>query len=199
MKSSEHSNIYTDESFNKKRARQTPVTIRKVKAWKTALKCALKVSTYEGGPAAFQGARALLPPWPPQQEAQQVQHEHGRLGEGAEEGLVIVLSLENVLQKELFHKLQSLISKVKTHNLKIFNCSFSSWDVKEEHHSQVKLLQHHLVYLRLVLKRACSAFFCFLGHIKHGHRFIKPFQCLAPTSQAWRSDLPRSARRRQPR
>lgn len=105
MKSSEHNNIYTDESFNKKRARQTPVTIRKVKAWKTALKCALKVFTYEGGPAAFQGARALLPPRPPQQEAQQVQHEHGRLGEGAEEGLVIVLSLENVLQKELFHKL----------------------------------------------------------------------------------------------
>lgn len=56
--------------------------------------------------------------------------------------------------------------------------------------------------LRFKVGLFCFIFFCFLwwmGHIKHGHRFIKPFQCLAPTSQAWRSDLPRSARRRQPR
>lgn len=31
--------------------------------------------------------------------------------------------------------------------------------MKEEHHCQVKLLQHHLVYLRLILKRVYSAFF----------------------------------------
>lgn len=44
------------------------------------------------------GAGALLPPGPPQQETQQVEHEHGGLGEGAKEGLVVVLPLEDVLR-----------------------------------------------------------------------------------------------------
>lgn len=58
-------------------------------------------TTYKRGVApAFQAAGALLPPGPPQQEAQQIQHKHGGLGEGAEEGLVVVLLLENVLQEK---------------------------------------------------------------------------------------------------
>lgn len=49
---------------------------------------------------AFQRPGALLPPGPPQQETQQVEHEHGGLGERAEEGLVVLLPLENVLREE---------------------------------------------------------------------------------------------------
>lgn len=56
--------------------------------------------THKRSVPAFQGAGALLPPGPPQQEAQQVQHKHGGLGECAEEGFVVVLSLENVLREE---------------------------------------------------------------------------------------------------
>ena len=56
--------------------------------------------THKRSVPAFQGAGALLPPGPPQQEAQQVQHEHGGLRERAEERLVVVLSLENVLREE---------------------------------------------------------------------------------------------------
>lgn len=48
----------------------------------------------------LQRAGALLPPGTPQQETQQIQHKHGGLGEGAEEGLVVFLLLENVLKAE---------------------------------------------------------------------------------------------------
>lgn len=49
---------------------------------------------------ALQSASALLPPGPPQQETQQIQDKHGGLGERAEEGFVVLLSLENVLWEE---------------------------------------------------------------------------------------------------
>lgn len=53
---------------------------------------------YKRGVSAFERAGTLLPPGPPQQEPQQVEHKHGRLGEGAEEGLVVLLLPENVLR-----------------------------------------------------------------------------------------------------
>lgn len=58
------------------------------------------VTTYKRRVSAFQRAGALLPPGPPQQEAQQIQDKHGGLGECAEEGFVVLLPSENVLQKE---------------------------------------------------------------------------------------------------
>ncbi len=57
-------------------------------------------ATYKGRVAPFQSAGALLPPGPPQQEAQQIEHKHGGLGECAEEGFVVLLSFEDVLQEE---------------------------------------------------------------------------------------------------
>lgn len=57
-------------------------------------------ATYKQRAPAFQSAGALLPPGPPQQEAQQIQHKHGGLGERAEEGFVVLLPLEDVLQEE---------------------------------------------------------------------------------------------------
>lgn len=60
--------------------------------------CAL--TTYKRRVPAFESASALLPPGPPQQETQQIQHKHGGLGECAEEGFVVLLSLENVLRGE---------------------------------------------------------------------------------------------------
>lgn len=60
--------------------------------------------THEGRAPPLDGAGALLPPGPPQQETQQVEHEHGGLGESAEEGLVVVLSLEDVLPAERQHR-----------------------------------------------------------------------------------------------
>lgn len=48
----------------------------------------------------LQRAGALLPPGTPEQETQQIQHKHGGLGEGAEEGFVVFLLLENVLKEE---------------------------------------------------------------------------------------------------
>lgn len=48
----------------------------------------------------LQRAGALLPPGTPQQETQQIQHKHGGLGKGAEEGFVVFLLLENVLKEE---------------------------------------------------------------------------------------------------
>lgn len=62
---------------------------------------------------AFQRPGALLPPGPPQQETQQVEHEHGGLGERAEEGLVVLLPLENVLREE---------STGRTFTMQRFNC-----------------------------------------------------------------------------
>lgn len=59
------------------------------------------MATYKRRVPPFQGASALLPPGPPQQETQQVQHKHGGLGECAEEGFVVLLSLEDVLHEEI--------------------------------------------------------------------------------------------------
>lgn len=56
-------------------------------------------ATYEGSVWSSQCPGALLPPGPPQQEAQQVQDKHGGLGEGAEERLVVLLPLEYVLER----------------------------------------------------------------------------------------------------
>lgn len=61
---------------------------------------AVRCFTYKRRVAAFQSAGAPLPPWPPQQEPQQIQDEHGGLGERAEKGLVVLLTLEDVLQKK---------------------------------------------------------------------------------------------------
>lgn len=58
------------------------------------------LTTYKRWVPAFQRAGALLPPRPPQQETKQVEHKHGGLGERAEEGFVVLLSLENVLKEE---------------------------------------------------------------------------------------------------
>lgn len=53
---------------------------------------------------ALQGATALLPPGAPQQEAQQIENKHGGLGEGAEERFVVVLPLEDVLERRSAEK-----------------------------------------------------------------------------------------------
>lgn len=62
--------------------------------------CVDALTTYKCGVPVLQRAGALLPPGTPQQETQQIQHKHGGLGEGAEEGLVVFLLLENVLKVE---------------------------------------------------------------------------------------------------
>lgn len=59
-----------------------------------------QLTTYKRRVPTFQSASALLPPGPPQQEAQQIEYKHGGLGECAEEGFVVLLSLENVLWEE---------------------------------------------------------------------------------------------------
>lgn len=58
------------------------------------------LTTYKRRVSAFQSASALLPPRPPQQETQQIEYKHGGLGECAEEGFVVLLPLENILQEE---------------------------------------------------------------------------------------------------
>lgn len=58
------------------------------------------LTTYKRRVSAFQSASALLPPRSPQQETQQIEHKHGGLGECAEKGFVVLLSLENVLREE---------------------------------------------------------------------------------------------------
>lgn len=78
--------------------------------------------TYKGCVSSLETARALLPPWPPQQEPQQVQHKHGGLGECAEEGLVVLLPLEYVLGKnrENTHGLLYEWLELKTDPVQIF-------------------------------------------------------------------------------
>lgn len=58
------------------------------------------LTTYKCSVPALQRAGALLPPGTPEEETQQIQHKHGGLGEGAEEGFVVLLLLENVLKEE---------------------------------------------------------------------------------------------------
>lgn len=76
--------------------------------------------TYKGSVSSPKTARALLPPWPPQQEPQQIQHKHGGLGERAEEGLIVLLPLEYVLGENRGEKSMTYCSNVW--HVKLIQC-----------------------------------------------------------------------------
>lgn len=77
------------------------------------------MTTYKRGAVECQRAGTSLPPWAPQQEAEQVENKHGGSGEGAEEGFVVVLLLEDVLEREDTQRFPapSLTDKTNTCNI----------------------------------------------------------------------------------